>query len=159
MDNVFDAIKRYLNGNGVMRTEPGQTYGPAVTRITRTPVSFAPGANKGEYDPATKTIAIDPTKSTDVPATTRHESIHALLDQVPGSQAMAAQSTGYGDIAKHFAGMGDPRDEAPAYLGAYPTSQFLGLGDQTRQAFLDDLGRRIKGASPSQATTWDRLRK
>lgn len=157
---IIDRLLSYIRGDpAVMRTEPGQTYGPAVSRITRTPITFAPGANKGEYDPATKTISIDPTKTTDLGATTRHESIHALLDQVPAAPQIAANSAGYGDIQKFFSGgMGNPRDEAPAYLGA-GGAQFMGLSDTLRKAFLDDFQERLGGASPQAAQTFQRVRR
>lgn len=162
MDNgsIFDRLLSYMRGDpAVMRTEPGQTYGPAVSRITRTPISFAPGVNKGEYDPATRSISIDPTKSTDVGATIRHESIHALLDKVPGAPQMAAASTGYGDLQKFFSGgMGDPRYEAPAYLGA-GGAQFLGLSDVVRKSFLDDFQNRLAAANPQAAQSFERVRK
>lgn len=134
------------------------TYGPSMSRVTRTPIRFAPSDNKGEYDPATKGITIDPTKTTNVPATVRHESIHALLDSVPGAAAMATQSAGFPDIAKNITGgMGNAPDEVPAYLGSYPTSQFLNMSEQARQAFLNDFRQRLAAAAPGQAQQFDRL--
>jgi hypothetical protein len=75
-----------------VRTGPGQTYGPAVSRITRTPINFtdqmSAAKNAGEYDPATKAMTVNP-RIDDAGETVRHESIHALLDQVPQASAIA----------------------------------------------------------------------
>lgn len=168
MADILDSLLGYLRGlnasNGVMRTAPGETYGPAVSRITRTPIRFtenlSAAQNNGEYDPATKTIAINPKAQSDVPTMIRHESIHALMDQVPGSGQMAAQSSGFPDIAKQMAGVGgDPSHEAVAYLGSYPTSQFRGLSDQIREGFLNDFGSKLSAADPVRGSAWSRLRK
>lgn len=136
----------------------------AVTRVTRTPIKFtdklSDSKDYGEYDPQTKTISINPNAPSDLGTMIRHESIHALMDQVPGSGQMAAQSAGYPDIAKQMAGVGgDPTHESVAYMGSYPTSQILGISDRLREAFLDDFGTKLAAAAPDKASTWNRLRK
>lgn len=144
-----------------VRTGPGQSYGPAVSRITRTPINFtdqmSAAKNAGEYDPSTKAITVNP-RIDDPGETVRHESIHALLDRVPQSSAIAGSSSGYPEIQQVLSRVGgDPRHEVPAYLGSAAGSQFVGLTDQMRQQFLDDFTRRLRLANSGASAQFQRV--
>lgn len=124
-----------------MPTDKADTYGPAQERRTRTPISFEHLSPNFEGDfhpsdpissiianirsaPAPGTIRIDPDQTNDVGRVIRHEGIHAVLDRLPTSKAreLAESSPVYSKIAANLQAsgrVGNPADEAPAYMGAY----------------------------------------
>jgi hypothetical protein len=138
-----------------MRTEDGVTYGPAVSLVSRTPISYGtlPPNRSGEFYPDTKTIKIDPTKG-NVARVTRHEQIHALLDKIPMEGAPQTTSApGFMDIARTLQPMvaGDMENEVPAYMAQQPTSGFYGISDQQRNAYMGGLVDQLQKLDPNIA--------
>lgn len=97
--DLMDLVREYFRpGSTAMYTEPGQSYGPAVSRHTRTPISFSnrygPQEN-GRYitDPdlapgikSQPRIVINPQSNEikryhNIKDVINHEDTHALLDQ------------------------------------------------------------------------------
>lgn len=160
--DISDLILNLLSKKLVTaRTADGTTYGPAVTRISRTPVSYGdlPPNRSGEFYPDKNTIKIDPNKG-NVPQVTRHESIHAILNQLP--QAGAPQTTsapGFMDIARRIQGQvaGDVENEVPAYMGQSPQSQFYGISDNDRNAYMQGLVGQLQKLDPNISTKMQKL--
>ncbi len=137
---------RSPSAGGPIRDSSGTTYGPAMTRLTRTPLSFTdnprafqtPGAI-GEYNPNSKSIMVNPTIN-DPGETIRHESIHALLGRMPQQQQsdVAVGAPNYGAIANTLSKQvaGQMYQEVPAYMGSSPTSKFLGVSQKDRDDYL-----------------------
>ena len=145
-----------------MRTEPGVTYGPAVSLVSRTPISYEelPPNRSGEFFPDTKTIRIDPRKG-NVSKVTRHEQIHAILDKLPMEGAPQTTSApGFMDIARRIQGSaaGQMENEVPAYMGAQ-NSQFYGISDEQRNAYMQGLVAQLQKLDPNIAQKMMRLSK
>ncbi len=144
-----------------MRTEPGVTYGPAVSLVTRTPVEYGelPPNRSGEYYPDSKSIKIDPRKG-NVSRVTRHEQIHALLDRLPQSGAPQATSApDFMNIARSLQGTvaGDMQNEVPAYMAQQPNSGFYGISDLQRNNYIQGLAAQLQKLDPNIASKFQRL--
>lgn len=144
-----------------VRTADGTTYGPAVSLVTRTPIEYGnlPPNRSGEYYPDKKSIKIDPNKG-NVSQVTRHESVHALLDQLPQSgQPQATSAPGFMDIARRIQGTvaGDVENEVPAYMAQSPTSQFYGINNSQRNEYMRGLVEQLNKLDPTLGQKMQRL--
>jgi len=153
--------------------EQGTIYGPAFTRITRTPISFGtvPEGNEGIYNPPTKLadlissvpilrnflnqsglIRVDPSKG-NVPRTTRHEEVHALLDPLMRNgqlQQLNRENPNYFPNTLSL-DKGDPNTEVPAYAATEVANPFS-------TAYLDELKRQFYKLDPIFNRRLDQLR-
>lgn len=152
------------SSNGPVIT-PGTTWGPAVTRLTHTPISFTTNsldaANAvGQFDPAKGSITVNPTIN-DPSETIRHESIHALLNQLPPGQEsnISASAPNYGSIANVLGRQvgGNTVQEVPAYMASSPTSKFLGVSNADRDQYVDHIQKVLMQLHPTLGTTLQRL--
>jgi len=148
----------------IIRTADGETYGPAQSLVSRTPIEYTedmPPNRQGEYFPQTNSIHINPkSKGFPINEVTRHEQIHAILNNLP--QAGTPQTTsapGFMDIARTIQGTraGNVEDEVPAYMAQSPTSEFYGVSDQQRNAYVQGLLRQLQKLDPTIAARFQRL--
>lgn len=146
--------------------DPSTTYGPAQSRITRTPINFTNQGDQwgGLYDPNSNQITVNPNNTGDVGRTVRHESVHAVMSnpqvQTAANQGPQMQSA----IASmpHF--IGDPTAEAASYIsqnqpgmrvpGSNITSNWP---NATRNGALDEMMSNVRNMSPSSADQLQRL--
>lgn len=118
------------------------SYGPAMSRRTRTPIQFTsnlPAGQSAEYDPAGFSniseflsnpslipallskgmIRVNPAVSKDVNASIRHESVHGLLSPIEDfARSTAQQLPSFAPAAQQLKSQfksGDMRDEVDAY--------------------------------------------
>lgn len=144
-----------------MRTADGTTYGPAMSRVTRTPIEYGelPPHRSGEFYPDKDSIKIDPNKG-NVPQVTRHEQIHALLNKLPMAGAPQTTSApGFMDIARVIQPQiaGDIENEVPAYMGQQSNSGFYGISDAQRNQYMQGLVGQLQKLDPSIAQKMQRL--
>jgi hypothetical protein len=149
-----------------VRTEPGVTYGPAVSLVSRTPIDFdenMPANRQGEYFPGTNRIHVNPnSKGFPTSQVLKHEQIHAILSQLPqGGAPQTTSAPGFMDIARRIQGTraGDVQDEVPAYMAQSPTSQFYGVSDDQRNAYVQGLAAQLQKLDPGLAARFQRLSK
>lgn len=160
--NLSDLISNLMSKKfSALQTEPGVTYGPAVSRSSRTPIQYGslPANRSGEFNPQTDTIKIDPIKG-NVPAVTRHESVHALLSKLPNSGTAQSQAApGFSSIAERMHGSvaGNMEDEVPAYMAMQPKPQFYGISDDQRNAYMQGLVGQLQKLDPSIASKMQQL--
>lgn len=172
--NLFSNYSRSFGSpnvpvGNVVQDPSGTTWGPAVTRLTKTPINFTTGkamdnpTDLGEYYPQgdkAKTITVNPLLD-DPHETIRHESIHALMDQLPLKQQanIATSAPNFLSIANVVGrqAAGIPEIEVPAYMGSSPTSKFLGVSDDDRNAFVNHIQQTLMNLNPSMGNTFQRL--
>lgn len=131
----------WLKGKMGMAASPvvgpdGTTYGPAQSRISRTPIAYSTSlAHQGEYNPQTDTINVNPTiDNQPMHPLMQHEVMHSILAKLGTNQAQATAAPGYADIASHIsAASGDPTHEAPAWAAS---GDIYGVPTATRQGYL-----------------------
>lgn len=151
----------------VVQGADGTTYGPAVSRISRTPIEFSENMpssrTQGEFIPAENKIRVNPnSKGYPVNQVLRHEQIHAVLNGLPGAgQQVAQQVPGYKEIADRVAGAGtgNMADEVPAYMGQSPTPQIYGISQDQRNAYIQGLQSQLNKLDPGIAERFARLTK
>lgn len=150
----------------VVQGADGTTYGPAQSRISRTPIEFTedmPALRQGEYFPQSDKIRVNPnSKGFPVHQVLKHEQIHAILSKLP--QEGVPQSTsapGYSDIAQRIQGavQGNPADEVPAYMGQSQTPGFYGISPEQRNAYIQGLQQQLTKLDPKIADRFARLTK
>lgn len=142
INSFKDLIDSYIHRQ-VVRSGPGQTYGPAQSRYTRTPEQFVDNPTNPEsghlevvphniltnmihrYSPshAKATIVVNPlaADNTDMSSTLRHEDTHALLRGLtPESyNYLAGHNPAYSGVATRLLQArraGFLPQEAPAYM-------------------------------------------
>lgn len=177
--DLANSIKEYLRpGSSAMHTAPGQTYGPAVSRVSRVPITFRPdlpgaasGDYRNQYDSAFgqaipnnhPVIRIDPTAS-DVQSTyggnvhsvLKHEIAHSILEgQSPDYEKLAATNPEYNTIA---AQMGNSRAgfqpaEVPAYMAESGAAQRWNVSPNLVNMYRQHL---MSGLDPATAAAYAR---
>ena len=150
----------------VVRTADGTTYGPAQSLVSRTPIDFdedMPANRQGEYFPQTNRIHVNPnSKGFPVSQVLKHEQVHALLQTLPnGGASQTTSAPGFMDIARRLQGTraGNVEDEVPAYMAQSPTSEFYGVSDDQRNAYVNGLTQQLQKLDPTLAAKFQRLSK
>lgn len=161
------------------------SFGPAITRRTRTPITFGKIAEgqSGDYSaPAlipqlasliplfrnlgvgTGDIKVDPDSpdNTDLSSTIKHEEIHSLLNNLNFTGKMgrlASSNPFYKQVADKLtkAGRGgDPILETPAYAGAFEPTQ-TPVPQQTRNSYIGYLADQLQKMDPKIADKFKSL--
>lgn len=159
--DIQKMLSDMLGRKMAMQTEPGVTYGPAVTRISRTPIEYGelPPNRSGEFYPDRKSIKVDPRKG-NVHTVTRHEQIHAILDNLPmGGAPQTTSAPGFMDIARVIQPQvaGEMEHEVPAYMGQQQNSNFYGISDNQRNMYMQGLMGQLQKLDPAIAQKMLRL--
>lgn len=164
----------------------GISYGPAVSRITRTPITFGnindDPQQSGNFEqpniatqllnliPALRqkigqgSIQINPYSADNINTGTsiKHEEIHALLNNLNFTgkmEELAKNNPYYKQVASKLAGRGgDPTLETPAYMGAFDSSQ-TPAPQQDRDNYVTYLGKQLVKIDPDMAAKFARLSK
>jgi len=136
-------------GDKIFRAAPGLTYGPAVSRISRTPIRINPNQTQsGLFDPESGVISINPNGGMEYGNTVRHESIHALLSKLKNPE-IGQTIPGFNEIAPALKNVGGTiSHEVPAYMGAAPNSQFIGVSDKQRNDYVTGLVNAVQKLDP-----------
>lgn len=161
-------------------SEQGTSYGPAFSRVTRTPITFGPVPEDraGQYTNPTDlsnllsslpivknflnrtgNIRIDPESTSNVGRTIRHEDVHSLLHNLDLSKLNlenpsflpALTSTPFQKL------MGNPQRELPAYTATGESSQ-IGIPDPLSSAYLLHLQDQLFKIDPNLAKKFQQLR-
>lgn len=154
----MQALRARFGGSPVQVSSDGSTtYGPAVSRLTRTPIDFGPTDGKaGSYDG--QRMLVDPSAAS-VPEVVSHESVHALL-----TPALLAAATS-GPQAQSMLGVmpkfaGDAQAEMPAYLATGEINRLPAGGrvsPSTRAGALSEVIANLARQNPAAARTFNRL--
>ena len=163
----------------------GISYGPAVSRWSKTPINFVPETHSpninGYYDwsPAKEKIVINPSslehknKVTTIGNTIRHESIHALLTNALKKSGVDVSDVNNITNAYRILGQELPehykiaqairgkRDgimpvEVPAYAGQPDYTQF-GISAPLRNSYTHNLVESLKGIDPDASKIYQRM--
>ncbi len=165
MAGLLDFLASFMQPPQATVVGDGVTYGPAVSRITRTPIQFSNSLGvAGQYDPNSKSITVNPANANDVGAVIRHESVHAALDS-PALAALMQGPQAQSLMARMPKFIGDAQAELPAYLATneagartasgYGTEQFP---PADRKAALDEIIQSMPRHYPaSTAAAYRRL--
>jgi len=166
ISSPVQTMNTWLQTNGYISPQTvsanGVTYGPAVTRVSRTPIRFVNGFSgepnlQGRYDNGR--IVVAPQKALNyygdnagVSDVVKHESMHALMDQMPVSDqyAVAQSPANYSTIAPvvSMGFNGDPRDEVPAQMAQQTHSLVV---PQQRDKYLSSFMDTLQAHDPSLA--------
>lgn len=166
LDSVIQAAANLFQRRPptVVGSDGSTTYGPAVTRLTRTPVQYVagdipghPGA-VGAYGSSGITIA--PNAASNLNEVTNHESIHALLNDPAllaaansGPQAQAMRS-----VMPNF--VGDAQQEMPAYLATGEINRLPRgntVTDAGRSGALNEVMANVARQNPAAGALFKRL--
>lgn len=165
-------------GSSAIYTAPGQSYGPAVSRLTRTPIKFTTSLGRdinGVYNedlallpgkPPTTSISINP-KSDEIQAgmpisdIIRHEDIHALLDKTlskasgPNADTYQALSMMQDENKYHpsiqAALQGHRGGYLPVEVPAYAGQhnyKQYGIDPISRAGYVEDMIKNLKSIDP-----------
>jgi hypothetical protein len=166
--NIGDLIGQLLGRQmQVVQGADGTTYGPAQSRISRTPIEFSenmPSARtQGEFIPAENRIRMNPnSKGFPINQVLRHEQIHAVLNGLPNAGVPQAEAApGFSDIAQRVQGAatGNMGDEVPAYMGQSQTPGFYGISPEQRNAYIQGLQSQLVKLDPKIAERFAKLTK
>lgn len=152
------------------------SYGPAQARVTRTPVDYStnlPTAGLFQSEspihkiasailpsvfPPGGHITINPSGTSDVGRTTRHEEIHAALDPINQSgqlDALNADNPAFTE-AQPNTDIGEKNQEMPAYAGSGELSE-VGVNPIISQAYIGKLRDQLFKLDPAMAKMYNKL--
>lgn len=181
---LWDALKERMSpGSTAIQTEPGQTYGPAESRLTRVPITFSqtamPQNQSGEYVGPTPIgqkylgskgqITINPTSSDvmdnykgNVNAAIKHEIAHSIV--MPATtddnlEQMARQNPAYSNVESHLA-QSERGGWAPAEASSYmaePNAARYGISDDLQSLYRKNFVNQLSGVNPAAAQLYQRL--
>jgi hypothetical protein len=162
----------YMPG-GIVRQE-GVTYGPAMSRIGRTPIGFSQGIAESSGRYATNdfnkrgTIIVNPasTDDSDIGATIRHEDIHSILRNLEPETSKGVnlqdlnKANPYyqqiADIVGKTRG-GEMPSEIPAYMGAYSKAFTPDVPQNLQQLYTDYFQKQLQQFDPRAASGYGRV--
>ena len=163
---LYDSL---LNRNAPIHQD-GVTYGPAMTRVGRTPLNFTDTEQKftgGFYQPTAFTkgqIAINPTTKDegDVHATIAHEDIHSILDKLDQSgqlEKMSKENPYFDKVADALnkTRAGDMYAEVPAYMGAYSPAFAKDVPADLRSMYTKYFQGQLAKADPDAAAKYAKI--
>lgn len=174
--DLMNSLKEMVNpGSTAIQTAPGQTYGPAVSRLTRTPINFSqtamPEDQSGDYtlQNGTGSITVNP-KSSDIAANyggnvnsaIKHEIAHSIVMPVT-TQAQRTQMANsdpmWQQAAQNLQGIGrggQMSNEVPAYM-AEPDASRYGIPDSLQSLYRKNFVNSLSTVSPTAANQYQRL--
>lgn len=183
MDLVNSAREYMRPGSTAVWTKPGQSYGPAVSRLTRTPINFKddplhPNLS-GEFNTVpdnfltrilpkslqdTSQITVYPKAkdTTDISSSIRHEDTHATLDSLSRKDFLnlADRNPAYDLIEKKLgqAGRGGfAPAEVPAYMAETDPSNPYKISPDLRNAYVKRMIDQLSSIDPSMSQTYAKL--
>jgi len=179
LESLSDSLKEFFRkGSSAFYTAPGQSYGPAQSRWSQTPIRYSPNVPDPGLAGITDTNQFGHSKITMYPNSdefrtnyggnqsdiVRHESAHAILDSMPDSDAQLASMTSknpsFNPVQQQLTAQqrfGNMTSEAPAYAVEKGMSQRYGVPEQQRQQFLENMHAQLSTVDPKRAAMYARL--
>ncbi len=174
-------IKEYFNpGSSAIYTAPGQSYGPAESRLSRVPIHFNAGGPDnmsglytahgiGNRTIGNPQIDIYPNSQDmqknfkgNVGGAIKHEIAHSILSPDPkGEDLMEQAATGnpqYESVMKRIAATraGNMTNEVPATM-AEPNPERYGVSANMRAQYISNMLQQLKPNYPKQYDQYQRL--
>lgn len=170
LNELWQRFKRAVTPGQVVHAAPGETYGDAQTRVSRTPVKYntdvMPPDQAGAYDAPLSSlltfgkvnlgpgqITINPMSSEHFSATgpsTTHEQSHAILQKIDNDtlEKLATSAPHYTDIANALTDKYNRAGWMPAEVPAYMSEA---AGFPHGQEWLDGFITHLKTVDPLAA--------
>lgn len=160
---------------------PGEKMRQAVTRLTRTPITYEHLADKsslgGDYAPnltmmnllrssqplqdikdaGSIRMYLDSPTVTNIPNTTHHEEIHSLLNSIGDPTFKEAQDYGTAQSFVQKNRNGNPDFEVPAYMGAFDPNELPGMDPSLRNRLVQAFTQKLQQIKPQAAEIFSRL--
>lgn len=158
-----------------MADDSGVTYGPSVSRYTRVPINYSPGAANESHDatplgkllpflvnifPKLGAYSTVNSSGANPSLDARHEDIHNLMFQMFGSSPTPVTPEQKDAIAPALNGRdvsNGLNTEIPAYMGAYNQSETPDISPAEHEQFVKDFAAKLAQTSQKGSDSYKKL--